>query len=289
MKVTFLSELVKSKSREVVETGGSYRRYRIVEQYWRSPTADELIGIDSEIFDAYARAVGEPFPFSLKSIGGHPGDWFTMICSRSDGGSFWRGVAVAKYWTLVAEYWVKTQVFWQLHEAGMMVVPLLGERWGWRYVRLDWLLITLAIASAGLIGLSFLWLYDGGYVQSILSLLLSLSGWLIAGGRRTVLLEMRDRQMREVKLRAFFQSRGIELNPVDFEECLAWSMQPEEVFAVHQARQRVEQLIKRNLSNTCIYYHSSVALPCAVHPSNQSMGLCNENCPDFTPKQMDEK
>lgn len=279
MKITFLADI--EARRESVPALGIGDFNKTVVYYSRSPIADELVAISADSIRVYD-LLEELLPLGLKPIGAHPNNPFYIVCSRSDSGAFWRGVAVAKYRILIAEHRLLGQVFRYLYLSGMLSYDP-TDPYLWKHLRLDWLLVTSAIASTGLIGCSLLWLGVGNYGWAILTLSLSLCGWSTVGIRRNQLIEQRDFEMREASLRALFRVHGIPLDTGEFQGCLLGMLDTNLVIATYRAR----ELAKRHQESThpCVYHNRDRLLSCAVHPDHQVAGKCNENCPSFTPKQ----
>lgn len=285
MKVTRLDSLV--VEREIIARARTIGIcYEIVLHCTRSPNAGELIAI-SDDFLCLSRAREESLlPFDTQLIGVHPKSQFMWICSRTDSGPFWRMVAIAKYKLLVAEYWLKNQIFRQLYLSGMLVHPH-GEEPSWKHLRLDWLLIASAIASHGLTVCSMLWLLNDGYWQSIVCLITTLVGWITVGMRRQYLIDKRDRELRAESLRSLFRFHGVTPTDTEFQQCLLELIEPSDIIARHRAQRIFSQRL--SLINPCYYYGGEELVRCAVHPENYGLGMCNTKCPSFRPKDSQQK
>jgi hypothetical protein len=272
MKLTYLSDL--ESSREVVHTLDGCNR--ILRHYSRSPNADELILLSSELVD---------IPFALKPIGIQ--NSFYWICSRTDCGPFWRGVAIAKYKILLAYDWIQIQIFRSLYASGMLVHPR-GEEPQWKHVRLDWLLIITAIATYGITVCGVYWLLNDVYWQALWCFWVNFFGWLSIGQRRKHLVAVRDREMRESNIRGFFQLHRITPTEDEFARCMLGILEPNEVVSMHRAWQAVHRAESES-THPCLYYSNSCHMRCAVHPYHPSEGKCNAECPSFTPKDNQQK
>lgn len=279
MKVTFLSDLVLKREVVPVANMDSWVEAKVVPRYLRSPLADELIAVSSELVRFYD-VIEEPIEFSLEPIGTHPSNFFYWVCSRTDSGPFWRAVAIAKYKLLLAQCKLTDFCFRHLYLWGLVVLPL-GEEFSWKHLRLDWLLILDAIGLLGLIGCSLVWVFKQEYWLAINCLVASFGGVVALVTRRDVLVAQRDRELRETTLRQLFQFHGVTPTPDEFTQCLHELVNSADIIAIHQARHLAEQRLKANYP--CHYYSANSYLPCAVYPDHHARGLCGEGCPGFVP------
>jgi hypothetical protein len=290
MKLTYLNDLESSRdvvAMATIKYGNSW--HKVVSLFTRSPNADELVLVSDELarFD-YCIDESLSYDFSLKSLGVHPLHTSFLVCSRTDCGLFWRGVAMVKYKILLGSYWLRNQMLRCLYSLGMLEWRRYEEIDFRKSIRLDWLLITLVIATLGITVCGAYLLHDEIWFQSLFCFWVNFFGWLSIGQRRKHLVAVRDRKMLEADLHGFFQRHRITPTEDEFARCMLGILEPNEVVSMHRATQAVHRA-ESELTHPCAYYSNSCHMRCAVHPYHPSEGKCNAECPSFTPKDNQRK